>query len=263
MTTHLICAPVDMRGFNRWAADRGFVRRGTFDEGFALHVLLSGTFGKAALKPFRLFSSDRQRTGTLYAYADRDSTSLRDTADTVATPDCLAALDVRRLLSKEMRTDYYPGQRLGFDIRLRPVRRLHREIADGHGLAFPKGSEVDAFLAQVLHDATGPASDAARNERSSARREAIYLGWLDERLGDAAEIDTAHCRLAAFRRSRAIRGDGLGPEGPDATIHGVLTVRNPEQFANCVKNGVGRHKAYGFGMLLLRPPGAASRVAQV
>jgi len=35
-------------------------------------------------------------------------------------------------------------------------------------------------------------------------------------------------------------------------IGGTLSVRDPEAFAAALAAGVGRHKAFGFGMLLLR-----------
>ena len=56
MTTHLIHALINMRDFNRWAGERGLVQRGAFDEGYALHILLSAMFGKAVLQPFRVVS---------------------------------------------------------------------------------------------------------------------------------------------------------------------------------------------------------------
>ncbi|WP_083761830.1 type I-E CRISPR-associated protein Cas6/Cse3/CasE [Alkalilimnicola ehrlichii MLHE-1] len=40
---------------------------------------------------------------------------------------------------------------------------------------------------------------------------------------------------------------------PDALVTGRLTVRDPDTFATLVARGVGRHRAFGFGMLLLRP----------
>ena len=44
--------------------------------------------------------------------------------------------------------------------------------------------------------------------------------------------------------------------GPDALFSGELTVHDPEGFAALIARGVGRHRAFGFGMLLLRPPSA-------
>ena len=40
---------------------------------------------------------------------------------------------------------------------------------------------------------------------------------------------------------------------PDVTMQGALTVRDPPQFDALLRRGVGRHRAFGFGMLLLRP----------
>ena len=42
-------------------------------------------------------------------------------------------------------------------------------------------------------------------------------------------------------------------EGPDAVLAGVLEVTDGEAFAALLRRGVGRHRAFGFGMLLLRP----------
>ena len=259
MTTHLIYVPLDMRAFNRWAGRRGLIRRGVYDEGYALHILLTGLFGKAALQPFRLFASERRRTATLYAYADTDESALRRMADLAGTPDCSAVLDSSKLLSKRMPTDFSPGQHLGFDVRVRPVRRLREEIQDGKsGKSLAKGVEVDAFRMNALHRfPDGWRDEDANAHKAGETRGKVYTEWLAERLGDAAELEEKRCCLAAFRRSRALRGDGVGPEGPDATFHGVLTVREPEEFAARIRNGIGRHKAYGYGMLLLRPPGAA------
>ena len=88
MGTHMVSAPINVHALMKWAAgQRGLMRRGTFDDGWALHVLLSGMFGKGALQPFRMFWSDRRRTGTLYGYASDDGRVLRETATTVAPPE--------------------------------------------------------------------------------------------------------------------------------------------------------------------------------
>jgi CRISPR system Cascade subunit CasE len=42
---------------------------------------------------------------------------------------------------------------------------------------------------------------------------------------------------------------------PAVTFEGTLTVTDGEQFEALLARGVGRHRAFGFGMLLLRPPG--------
>ena len=110
--------------------------------------------------------------------------------------------------------------------------------------AAQKGAEVDA----AEFDARLPMPDGGTG---TARRERAYIGWFGERCGEAVRVE--RCRLAAFRRTRTNRGDGLGPNGPDVTLQGDLAVADPEAFTRLLRRGVGHHKAYGYGMLLLRP----------
>ncbi|WP_446831995.1 type I-E CRISPR-associated protein Cas6/Cse3/CasE [Candidatus Foliamicus sp.] len=242
-----------MFAFNRWAGARGFIHRGTFDEGLALHVLLSSMFGKSVMQPFRLFSSPRKRAASLYAYANMDHAMLKEMAESVATPDCLEILDLMQLKSRPMPIYFKVGQRLGFDVRVRPIRRLSSDLSTGRGPTLKARAEVDAFVVEVRRNSVS--SESAPSNGTMRQRERIYANWLKERLEGSAAVDSENCRLAAFRRTRTARGDGPGPEGPDATIHGELAVRNPEAFAKRLRTGVGRHRAYGYGMLLLRPPG--------
>lgn len=257
MTLHLARLPIDLSALARAAGERGWTRgrRAAFDEGRALHHLLGEAFGPGVMQPFRLVVAPRARAGTLWAYTDADADTLRETAAPVALSHAAeAALSISCLDTKPMPAVSAPGRRLGFDVRLRPVVRLASAIeapADRRGgqrHGFKAGAEVDAFLAAALRD---PDRDAVQG--SGRSREAVYAAWLADRFGDAAEIEEA--RLAAFRRCLAARGEGRGVEGPDATLHGTLTVRDPSAFADRMRRGIGRHRAYGFGMLLLRPPG--------
>ena len=255
MTTQLIHTSIGMPKFNRWAGERGLIRRGSFDDGYALHILLSAMFGKAVLQPFRLFASERRPIAALYAYADVDADALRHTAAAVAPPDCLAVIDPEKIRSKPMPPAFEPARRVGFDIRLRPVRRLGQDMSDSQtGRVLSKGREVDAFRLEVIRRfPQGWADPDAAAANNGVTRQTVYTEWLIQRLGDAASVE--QCNIAAFRRSHAIRGTERAPEGPDATLHGTLAVSKPEVFAQILRNGVGRHRAYGYGMLLLRPPG--------
>ena len=95
----------------------------------------------------------------------------------------------------------------------------------------------------------------------------VYGDWLRRQFSDAAELE--HATLEAFRLTRTFRRDRSrdlrlippsstkmkGAAGhPDATFTGTLTVRDADAFAALLARGVGRHRAFGFGMLLLRPP---------
>ncbi len=255
MKLHLVHVPLDMRSFNRWAGQRELIRRGAFDAGYALHILLSAMFGKGVLQPFRLFASERRRRAALYGYSSVDQAELGELATAVAPPDCEAVVDPRSLRSKPMPTDFERGQRLGFDLRLRPVRRLRGDLPDAQRAAsLKRGSEVDAFRLALTRrfpaESGKPAGEAAA--KAGVTRQSVYTEWLSERLGVA--VDVEHCELAAFQRTRVIRGDNGGPEGPDAVLHGTMTVANADDFVRLLRKGVGRHRAYGYGMLLLRPP---------
>ncbi len=255
MKLNLVHVPLDMRVFNRWAGDRGAMRRGTFDAGYAFHILLSAMFGKGVLQPFRVFAAERRRKAALYAYSRADQGELRRMAAAVAPPDCEAVVDPRRLRTKAMPVRFREGQRFGFDLRLRPVRRLRNDLPDPQlGASLRGGSEVDAFRLELIR--RSPQGPIEREGRSAAgasfTRESVYEEWLAERLGAAASVE--HCEMVAFQRTRVIRGDNRGPEGPDSTLHGTMVVTSEDEFAGVLRRGVGRHRAYGYGMLLLRPP---------
>lgn len=243
MTLHLVEVPLSLRSLHLWAGGRGI--GAGFDEGAALHHLLNETFGPSVLQPFRLMVAPRAQVGTIYAYAAADADSLRQQGQASLTPGHAEVIALDRLRSlPRPATAWAGGQRLGFDLRVRPVVRLASNLcgADDSGapVSFRKGAEVDLFLAAVLRD-------------RKTTREAAYLDWLAARLAPAAALDPSSSRLAGFRRSRVQR-NGRRIEGPDAVVHGTLTITDPVAFAGLLARGVGRHRSYGYGMLLLRPP---------
>lgn len=253
---HLIRLPIALPALHRWAGERGIgwagrraphgrERDAAFDEGRALHHMLGETFGKGALQPFRLMPAPGQTSGNLYAYSASDKAALIETLEACALPEALTICDPAKLEAKAMPENWHAGRRLGFETRVRPVRRLLKPCG-----SFAKGAEVDAFLVQGLRE--HPAGPPPEEEQ--IRREAVYKAWLAERLGEAADLDAESCRLVRFLRHRATRGSRV-LEGPDATLQGDLTIRDPGRFADVLAGGVGRHTAYGFGMLLIRPPG--------
>ncbi|KXS38164.1 type I-E CRISPR-associated protein Cas6/Cse3/CasE [Modicisalibacter sp. 'Wilcox'] len=258
MTLQLIRLPVDLAELARIAGERGWTggRRQHFDEGAALHHLLGETFGAGVLQPFRLRVAPRQRQGRLYAYTRHDSAELVETATIAATPEVMTALSLQALETKTMPNAWRAGQRIGFDVRLRPTVRLSSAIeapSDRTGNrhhGFPKGAEIDAFLAEALRH---PQRDTMMHQGRS--REAVYRVWLAKRLGDAADLEEA--RLVSAQRVMAARG-GKAREACDIVMHGTLSITDTQRFADLLTRGIGRHRAYGYGMLLLSPPKAAT-----
>ena len=141
-------------------------------------------------------------------------------------------------------TQWPQGQVLGFEVRLRPTVRAAK-------------GERDVFL-QAVEQARG----------APLQREMVYLQWLREHLapreGATCEVwqgavdllDDVH--LAGYqRRTQATDGEarrGHVIDGPDALLKGHLRVRDSQAFAHLLARGVGRHRAFGFGMLLLSRP---------
>ncbi len=248
---HLIRVPLATNALSRWAGERGWLpgHAVAFDEGRALHHLVDEAFGPGVLRPFRLLVPPRSDEGNLYAYSINDQQQLRAAVRTFALPDHLAVLQEQRLVSKLMPRNWRAGQRLGFDVRVRPVSRLRADIVTSRG-RFRSGSELDVFLSEALRRYPDTPEGMAEVKRS---RDAVYLDWLAERMASAAEVDRQSTRLVRFNRTRVARGTHAH-EGPDATIHGTLTVTDPAAFGSLLASGVGRHRAFGFGMLLLRPP---------
>ncbi len=249
---HLVRAPVDTGRLGRWAGERGWTgsKDAVYDEGRALHHLVTEVWGPGVLPCFRFLVPPRRRAGNLYAYSAMDAEALCAAADVQALPEHLKVLRLEGLESKLMPADWRAGQRLGFDLRARPIRRLRRDL-NGSRERVRAGREVDAFLVEALRGHP-EAPDGMSNEGRT--RQEVYLDWLAERLTPTATLDRSATRLVRFRRQRVAR-ENHDSEGPDATVHGVLVVADPTAFSALLMRGVGRHRAYGYGMLLLRPPG--------
>ena len=259
---HMIRADVNMREFQRWAGSRGMMRAGAFDEGYAMHCLLKGIYGERAPKPFRIIAARDARKGALYGYAEADADELRELADCFADPLQACVVPAERVQSKAMPDEWRAGRRLGFETLIRPVvrsRGIGATIAGSekvhHAAArrpeYERGAktvEVDAFQYESAHLGKG------EMERSRA---CVYEDWLRKRLFSRGGAELEEASLQSFRRTRAVRSlrGRASSEGPAALMRGTLVVGDdPAKFAELLRCGVGRHRAYGFGMLLVRPP---------
>ena len=125
---------------------------------------------------------------------------------------------------------------LAFELRVRPVVRKDDK-------------ELDVFLSAALRQ---PGVDLSR--------EVVYGDWLKRQFGAAAalcELRMTEFKLSAVLRRGTVQAEGTrakrAVQGPDATFTGVLQVCDGAAFAKLVSRGIGRHRAFGFGMLLLKP----------
>lgn len=232
----------------RWAAHRGGLwSRDDLDTGRALHHLLGESFPKGALQPFRLFVPRSRSWGHLYAYTTTPEDTLRSSFRACATPEASEILQLQTLASRALPTSWQAGARYGFDVRLRPVVRLAKEIATPLTV-WKRHAEVDAWFARKLR-----CSDADVHTLPS--RHDVYLDWLADLVATAARLDRNATRIVQLQRRDIVRGRTIR-KGVDIVVHGTLAVRDADAFARLLARGIGRHRAYGYGMVLLRPASA-------
>lgn len=237
MTFQLMRLQPDSVALAAWATRHG-VLSPDGDYGYALHGLLSAAFGEQAPRPFRYMGNKQG----LLAYTLENLETLRQHAS-LATPDVARALGLDALDARPFPSAWKEGQTLGFEVRARPVVRAK------------DGRERDAFL----HAAD--AIPAAEGD-GIAQRALIYGDWLAKHFAVDGAAKIIQAQMEEFRLTRVLRKAGTGENGkrkshavtgPDAVFKGQLQVGNPDAFARLLARGVGRHRAFGFGMLLLKP----------
>ena len=248
----MIRADINVRDFQRWMGSRQLG-----DADHAMHCLLTEVFGELAPRPFRALFPRGGGCGVLYGYAAAGADGLRDAAGRFACPLQSRIIPPGSLDSKPMPAQWPVGQRLGFEVRVRPVvrrsRRADRQDGgqdDGRSGGRP-GRELDAFQYEAEQHPKGAMPRS---------REDVYHDWLAAQLRGRGGARLESAGLQSFRRTRAYRKRRTRYiEGPDALMRGELVITDGDAFTGLLAGGVGRHRAYGYGMLLLRPAGSPIR----
>ncbi|HEY6461281.1 MAG TPA: type I-E CRISPR-associated protein Cas6/Cse3/CasE [Polyangiaceae bacterium] len=244
----------------------GFARRSRaatareFDEGYAVHALFAALFDhgaaqpdRVAPKPFRVAASRKPNAGVprwpgrwleVLGYAAVDHRELARRATSSADPSSTGVCDLGTIASKPLPPSFERGARLGFSVRICPVARIARR-----GPMERDRAEVDAYVAHRWQIGGDEPAD----------RETVYAGWLRDELRkeDAATLVqgtmTGFQLRHLYRRTQGAERKSHRTDRPDVTFDGVLQVGDPDAFLRRLARGVGRHRAFGFGMLLLRP----------
>lgn len=237
MALMLLHTSPDPVALTHWATRKNWLSPDG-DFGYALHALLAEAFDGRPPTPFRYM--DEQG---LLAYSEEDEPALRRTINGFS-PEMRQVLGLDGLRIRTFPSEFPAGKRLGFEVRIRPIIRTKA------------GKERDLY--QYRMEQRGPGETDAKPSR-----EAIYRNWLEERLtaDDAARLITATMQGFALkrvvRRPQKSAENGMrkpkGINGPDALFRGELEVADTTAFARLLAHGIGRHRAFGYGMLLLRP----------
>ncbi len=240
----------NMAALARWVAATG-QRALQEDTGYALHAVLRAALGELAPKPFALL--ERPGSLQLIGYTRRSVTDLERALAMaeVCDPGAAMALGMHQpanALIKSLPVDWRHGERISFEVRVAPVVRSRQQAGGGY-------PEVDAAFHPDFSAGT------------PVDREAAHFRWLSRELtrGGAATLQSARSlsfRLApiarrhvqaAPRRTQRPTQQGLLP---DLTVRGQLCVEDPVAFDALLARGLGRHRSFGFGCLLLAPAGA-------
>ena len=205
-----------------------FPRRAISDPGYVIKTILTEAFGGPVLRPWAL-RAQRQQHAVIVAYSSKP-------IDEITSRLGLALPSVRTCVGEVFG---YPVPALAKEQRLRYTVRLCPTIRSTNR------GETDAFL--LAADMVSP--DAGLT------RDAIYRQYLAERL-PGVRLDT--CRLEGFQLHAMVRkregGSGLAARKfPDAVLSGELTLVEPSHFMEVLAKGVGRQRAFGYGMVMLQP----------
>lgn len=237
---HLIHLRPNLNHLLPWAQRQGLVPdHGKGDLGYAFHAALRAAFADLSPQPFSFRTGQGLLAYTKHAHSIRSAAAL-------APPDVADMLGLdpsphsSGLLIRPFPALWKAGQLLSFEVRVRPVVRKDDK-------------EMDVFL-----------SAKQRMPDVDLSRESVYADWLSRQFGEVAalrQVRMAEFSLSGVMRRGARQAEGDRPkrpvQGPDAVFMGVLTVRDSAAFAALLARGIGRHRAFGFGMLLLKPACAA------
>jgi CRISPR system Cascade subunit CasE len=253
MTLQLVQLVPDSAAVVRFARRAGLPEH---DPGYLWHRALRDAFGTIAPQPFRSLDPGAPPV-RLLGYGESDEDQLRE-ALKLAAPDLDRVFPPNRIQSKQLPLPFASGRRLAFETRVCPIVRT--KSSDGM-----RQRELDAFV----HHALGKADEPRPG------REPVYRAWLAERLA-AAGCRLVAARVTSFRLGPLVRRRHASPAArtatedgparrllatgrraaarrPEVVFDGVLEVNDSEAFARLLARGIGRHRAFGFGMLLLRP----------
>jgi CRISPR system Cascade subunit CasE len=227
----------------KWATTHGAIRLETEDLGYVSHALLESFYGGAAPRVFSYEVNESQIRIIGYSPYDLSRFDLVNhrLVKSLENPNIVK--------STSLPSQWHCNQRVGFEIRVCPTIRQDR---DGDRAT---SRERDAYLVAI----------EKKSSEDHLSREKVYLDWLNKRLFPSARISEENIR-AVMRQFRILSLQRRGHPGnetskrplvsmkfPEAVLTGELVIDDPVGFNVLLSKGIGRHKAFGFGMLKLSP----------
>lgn len=156
------------------------------------------------------------------------------------------------LESREFTTAFEDGAKLRFMLRANPTITVGGRKEDG-----TRGKRHDVVM-HLKHQLRGTemAEDYDQNDLVAEaginwiRKKTMGVEGKDDLLGFTVFEDT--CLTEGYRRRLVARKEKADIVLPSIDFSGVLQVTNPEIFSNTLRTGIGRGRAFGLGMLMVR-----------
>ena len=241
MELQLVECLLDQKALAHFARGQGLLKgvRGP-DWKYIVHAWLGAAFGQNAPKPWRLFA-DQRRPLRILGYDAISSSELMEILREFANPLASRVLIQGKVATKPM-PRFREGARLGFEVLVCPV-----------GRKTDSGVEKDLYLMAMDSE-----------DRKGVSRETLYAYWVKERMEAAGAVEVEKMTMKGLQLSWNLRK--RQPKGgshrkavwirrPEALMTGTLLIRDSDAFHKLLAKGIGRHRAFGFGMICLKPPG--------
>jgi CRISPR system Cascade subunit CasE len=211
-TLYLVRTVIDPKAIEWYRERQQLELKGESDRGYALHAYLTALFGNQAPRPFQL-EPVKLPSGSLSVLG--------------YTRTCASTL-------KEQAQEFADPQIWS---------GVQWEQFSGKPMPSFRTRQVLAFSVRVC--------PVVRRGPNSAPR----------KRGEGPFAKLLQCQMNQFRLETVVRRlaekSGKGREErrsvrPSAIMQGLLQVQHPEDFRHLLSEGVGRHRGFGFGMMLLR-----------
>ncbi|MGE0516765.1 MAG: type I-E CRISPR-associated protein Cas6/Cse3/CasE [Hyphomicrobiaceae bacterium] len=132
------------------------------------------------------------------------------------------------------------GDRLGFILRANPVVTVPRP-------GLKRGHRADA----IMH---AKSKMERRKTFAAADASAVAVDWLAKRgTANGFQVDTSVTSAEGYLQVRVAHKSGEPPiQFSQIDISGILTVRDPTLLQSILTKGIGKARAFGCGLMLIR-----------
>ena len=238
MTVHLLRLGVARRELLLFGRNASILGNSDSDFGYLLHSWLKAVFGPHAPKPF-YFDETR---GILYGYTAAPADELLEHAQAFADPLAYRVLAQGDVATKPMPTNWHVGKLLRLHVRACPASRK-------------EAKEKDVFLRAIDRWIAAGGSASEKPTRGD-----VYLDWFRRQVADQG-IELLHVELQGLRARVALLRKGTvngkryprEVERPEAHYSALVRIADGERFALLLRRGIGRHRAFGYGMVRVLP----------